>query len=148
MKNAIVAKKYGRNLVVVIDGEKKTRVIVTDKDKKDEESIKNKITLYNKKNNDLIKQEILYLVDSNKSKNDEVKAKTKGLKKSIKKEVKNKEIKQIVKSNSSLIEEIETSDLTSDDVAKLEKILAKTKSNQKQTASPAHTTSTPRRGEY
>jgi len=147
-KDEIVAKKYGRNLIVVIDGEKKTKVINTDKDKKDEESIKNKIALYNKKNNELIKESILSLIDGNKAKNDEVIAKKKGLKKAIKKETKKKDAKQIIKSNSILIDEIQQSDLTKEDVEKLEKILNKNKANQKATSTPAHTTSSPKRGEY
>lgn len=148
MKNEIVAKKYGRNLIVVIDDVKKTKVITTDKDKKDEVSIKNKIALYNKKNNKLIKDEIIYLIDGNKAKNDELVAKKKGLKKAIKKEVKNKEVKKAIKSNADLIQEIESSNLTKDDTERLENILSKAKSNQKQTTVAPTVSSTPRRGEY
>lgn len=148
MKDGIIAKKYGRNLIVVIDGQKKTRVIITDNDKKDEQSIKNKILLYNKKNNKLIKEEILYLIDGNKAKNDNLNAEKKGLKKSIKKETKNKKVKEVIKSNSNLIEEIENSDLSEKDVERLEKLLNKSKANQKQIEQPSVTTKTPKRGEY
>jgi hypothetical protein len=102
MKTEIVAKKYGRNLVVVIDNEKRTRVINTDKDKQDEELIKSKITLFNKKNNDLLKEQILNLVDITKESRDKLVAEKKGIKKAIKKEVKKKEQKEIIKSNSKL----------------------------------------------
>jgi hypothetical protein len=144
----IVAKKYGRNLVIVIDGVKKTKIINTDKDKKDEESIKNKILLYNKKNNKMLKEEILYLIDSNKAKNDEVEAKAKGLKKSIKKETKKLESKQIIKSNIDLLNEIDENNLSELDTKRLEVILAKSKANQKATTSIVTTTPTPKKGEW
>jgi len=144
----IVAKKYGRNLVIVIDGVKKTKIINTDKDKKDEESIKNKILLYNKKNNKMLKEEILYLIDTNKAKNDEVEAKAKGLKKSIKKETKKLESKQIIKSNIDLLNEIDENNLSELDTKRLEVILAKSKANQKATTSIVTTTPTPKKGEW
>jgi hypothetical protein len=149
-KDEIVAKKYGRNLIVVIDGKKITRVINTDKDKKDEVSIKNKILLYNKKNNTLLKEQIIALVDSTKASKDEEVAVKKGLKQAIKKETKtsSKKSKEIIKSSSDLINAIEKQDLTEDDVIRLNEILAKSKVNQKQTKSEPVVTKSPRQGEY
>lgn len=151
MKTEIVAKRFGRNLVVVINGEKKTRVINTEKDKKDEELIKNKITLYNKKNNKLLLDDIMYLVDTAKREKEEVEAKTKGIKKAIKKTVKKetkKTEKQIVKTATQLIEEIENSVLDKDNISKLEDILRNAKINKKQTSTTPVNTKTPKPGEW
>ena len=147
MKKEIVAKKYGRNLVVVIDGQKMTKVINTEDDKKVEESIKNKILLYNKKNNDSVKDQIIGLIDTTKQIKEKEVAEKKGIKKAIKKEVKKeKVVKKATKSNVNLIEELQSKELTKDDVTKLEELLAKTKKAQPNTV--AITTNTPKRGEW
>lgn len=148
MKKEIVAKRYGKNLVVVVDGEKRTRVITTPEDKKAEEVIKNKITLYNKKNSKTLLEEIMYLVDTTKREKEVEEAKKKGIKKSIKKEVKKVKAKKEVNTTANLIDEIEKSNLTDADTAKLEAILAKAKGVKKQTESVPAVTATPIRKEY
>ena len=149
MKTEIVAKRYGRNLVVVIDGVKKTRVISTPEDKQDEELIKNKIQFFNKKNNALLKGEILRLVDVTVAEKEKVEARTKGIKKAIKKEIKKDKVAvKAVKSKASLTSELNAKDLSADDVAKLETLLASAKKVQAATNVPATTTKSPKRGEY
>lgn len=150
MKTEIVAKKYGRNLVVVIDGTKRTRVIATEADKKDEEVIKDKITRFNKKNSDKLLNEIINLVDPSNKEKEIIEAKKKGIKKAIKKEVKKeaKQTKEKAKSTSELIDELSKTELTGEDSAKLEKLLNKGKQVKEVTTVPTTVTKSPRRGEW
>ncbi len=147
--NKIVAKKYGRNLVVVIDSQKMTKVINTDDDKKIEESIKNKILLYNKKNNESIKEQIISLINSTKSVKEKEIAERKGIKKAIKTETKKEKVsKNTIKPISKLISELEVSEITEDDAKKLQELINKNKALWKDTEIKPKTTQTPRRGEY
>lgn len=150
MKKQIVAKRYGKNLVVVIDGEKRTRVINTEKDKQDEEVIKTKIANYNKKNNQLLLEEIIYLVDTTKREREEKEAREKGTKKAIKKEVKKgtKEAKSKEKSVNDLVNTLRSTKLNSENIAELENILAKAKGVQKKTETPAKPTKSAYSGEH
>ena len=150
MKKQIVAKRYGKNLVVVIDGEKRTRVINTEKDKQDEEVIKTKIANYNKKNNQLLLEEIVYLVDTTKREREEKEAREKGAKKAIKKEVKKgtKEIKSKEKSVNELVNTLKGTILNSENIAELENILAKAKGVQKKIETSAKPTKSAYRGEH
>jgi len=152
-KKEIIAKRYGKNLVVMIDGTKITRVIDTDKDKKDEVSIKNKILLYNKKNSKELKDQIIALVDTKKKEKEKKVAEKKGLKKSIKKEAKattknKKEQKQVVKSKSELIKELGKKELTTEDAAELQAILDKIANKEKETKVEPTVTSVPKKKEY
>lgn len=150
MKKQIVAKRYGKNLVVLIDGEKRTRVINTEKDKQDEEVIKTKIANYNKKNNQLLLEEIVYLVDTTKREREEKEAREKGAKKAIKKEVKKgtKEVKSKEKSVNDLVNTLKSTTLNSENIAELENILAKAKGVQKKIETPAKPTESAYRGEH
>ena len=150
MKKQIVAKRYGKNLVVVIDGEKRTRVINTEKDKQDEEVIKTKIANYNKKNNQLLLEEIVYLVDTTKREREEKEAREKGAKKAIKKEVKKstKEAKSKEKSVNGLVNTLKNTELNSENIAELENILAKAKGVQKKIETPAKLTTSAYKGEH
>ena len=150
MKKQIVAKRYGKNLVVVIDGEKRTRVINTEKDKQDEEVIKTKITNYNKKNNQLLLEEIVYLVDVTKREREEKEAREKGTKKAIKKEVKKgtKEAKNKEKLVNDLVNTLRSTELNSENIAELENILAKAKGVQKKIETPAKPTKSAYKGEH
>lgn len=150
MKKQIVAKRYGKNLVVVIDGEKRTRVINTEKDKQDEEVIKTKIANYNKKNNQLLLEEIVYLVDTTKREREEKEAREKGTKKAIKKEVKKgtKEAKSKEKSVNDLVNTLKSTKLNSENIAELENILAKAKGVQKKIETPAKPTKSAYTGEH
>ena len=150
MKKQIVAKRYGKNLVVVIDGEKRTRVINTEKDKQDEEVIKTKIANYNKKNNQLLLEEIVYLVDTTKREREEKEAREKGAKKAIKKEVKKstKEAKSKEKSVNGLVNTLKNTELNSENIAELENILAKAKGVQKKIETPAKPTKSAYTGEH
>lgn len=152
-KKEIVAKRYGKNLVVMIDGGKITRVIDTDKDKKDEVTIKTKIALYNKKNSKELKDQIIDLVDVKKKEKDKKLAEKKGVKKAIKKEAKTttknkKEAKEVVKSKSELIKELGGKELTEDDAAELQALLDKIKNKEKQTETSAKVAPQLRTGEY
>lgn len=144
MKKEILAKRYGKNLVTLINGEKKTKVINTEQDKKDEEKIKNKILLYNKTNSKSLLDEILNLIDKTKVEKDKKIAKEKGVKKAIKKE--QKKVKKETKSNSDLIDSIDASKLSEKDTAKLEKILKDKKATD--STSKANVTPSPRKGEW
>lgn len=150
MKKQIVAKRYGKNLVVVIDGEKRTRVINTEKDKQDEEVIKTKIANYNKKNNQLLLEEIVYLVDVTKREREEKEAREKGTKKAIKKEVKKgtKEAKSNEKSVNDLVNTLKGTKLNSENIAELENILAKAKGVQEKIETPAKLTTSAYKGEH
>jgi hypothetical protein len=141
----IVAKKYGRNLVIVIDDKKITKVINTEEDKKIEESVKNKILRYNKKNNEILKDEIIKLIDKTIVENENKIIEKKGIKKSIKKEIKSK--KNIKKEKLDIITELESKELSIDDINKLEKLLQKTKKIQK-TEEIKSTEGIKRKGEY
>jgi hypothetical protein len=141
----IVAKKYGRNLVIVIDDKKITKVINTEEDKKIEESVKNKILRYNKKNNEILKDEIIKLIDKTIVENENKIIEKKGIKKSIKNEIKSK--KNIKKEKLDIITELESKELSIDDINKLEKLLQKTKKIQK-TEEIKSTEGIKRKGEY
>ena len=152
MKTEIVAKQYGRNLVVVINGVKKTRVINTPEDKKDAELIKNKVILFNKKNNNLLLEEINYLIDPTLKEKDTIKAKEKGIKKSIKKEIKKETKSKTTKKKdiavNDLVNTLRTSKLSSDDISQLEEILNKAKGVKEATKASVTETKTRRTGEY
>lgn len=149
MANEIVAKRYGLNLVVMIEGRKITRVIKTDKDKEDEVLIKNKILLYNKRNNKNLLQEIINLVDTRKAEVEKQEAEKKGLKKAIKKETKKEKVSKKVKEEKvNLIDELEKTELSKEDTARLEALLNKTKSTQKKEEVKPVVAATKRTGEW
>lgn len=85
-KEEIKAKKIGKNLVVMIDGDKLVKPNITDKDLK---SITTKILIFNKTNTPSKKKEIVEAMKTEVVKAKEVKAVVKkGITKAIKKEVK------------------------------------------------------------
>lgn len=82
------AKKVGNNLIIIIDKKKYTKKV-------DAESVKrisNKILLYNKNNNQTIKNELLDIFEPSRLVQEVQKSKEKGLKKSLKKAEREEEI--------------------------------------------------------
>ncbi len=129
-KETITAKQIGKNLIVVIDGKKHTKVCNT---KEEIEPIKNKILLFNKRNSASLKKEILSLVDKSIGEKDKKDAKTKGLKKSLKKVVKKASVKTAKKAKvekdliAGLKEKSESEGLDADEVTQLEELIRKNK---------------------
>lgn len=129
-KETITAKQIGKNLIVVIDGKKHTKVC----NKKEEiEPIKNKILLFNKRNSATLKKEILLLVDKTIVEKETKTAKAKGVKKSLKTE-KKKATKTTVKKAKvekdliqGLVEKSESEGLDAEEVTKLEELIRKNK---------------------
>lgn len=114
----IKAQMVAKNLVCMIDGQKKVLKNPSDADVK---IISNKVKLYNKKNSDTLLEEIILLVDKTVAEDNTKVAKTKGLEKIIKKEGKAKGKKEAaVAPTLSLAEQIKAK-LASNDLSEQER---------------------------
>lgn len=104
----IFAKQVGKNLIVIIDGKKYTKIAPTQVELT---SIKTKILLFNKTKSTSKKEELMRLIDKTVAIKETKEAVRKGVKTSIKKEVKeNKKeiakIKEVEKDKMGLIDEL------------------------------------------
>lgn len=125
----IKSKQVGKNLIVIIDGKKYTKV---GKNTEELQPIKNKILLYNKKNSEALKKTIIKLVDKTVDEKEAKAAKKKGLKKGIKKEVKKSSKKKGKKTNTRTLvdtvkEEFTEGNFTDGEIKELEDLLRRKK---------------------
>lgn len=128
----LTAKQVGKNIIVMINGEKKTKVT---KDKKEADSIKKKIELYNKNPNEARLNQIVDIFDKVKKEKEKKEAKKKGIKKAIKKEkkgekkeTKKREVKRA--SVADIISKAESKLLSDDEIKRLENLI-KTQKEEK-----------------
>jgi len=128
-KTQIVAKKIGKNLIVVIDNKKYTKVNPTESEIT---SIQTKVLLYNKTKSESKKEELIRLVDKTVAEVEKKIAVKKGIAhvaKKEKKEVKKAEAiqKEIEKDKMALIDELtekaQEQPLNEEETAKLRKLM-------------------------
>lgn len=146
-QDKITAKKIGVNLIATIDGQKYSAKL----DPEALEIVKKKIELYNKRNTDSNKKAIIKLLTPETVKKqvakEKLEVKQKGIKKLVKKNLKEAKIKSGNKETKILIKDVELAleakDLT---VAELEDLLRRAKGIEEKVA-PAEVTEKPRGGE-
>ena len=140
----IKAQMVAKNFVTMIDGKKKVLKAPTEVQVK---TLTNKIKLYNKKNSNLLLNEIILLVDVTVAVEETKKATAKGLEKILKKE--NKKGKgRVIAPILSLAEQIKNK-LASNDLSEQERkeLRALLKEEKEEVVVPTHQTSSPRTGE-
>ena len=123
----IKAKQVGKNVIVIIDNQKFTKVCTAE----EATTLKNKILLFNKKNSKSLKEQILKLVDKSIKVKEEKEAKTKGIKKALKKVTKSVKSKFKKVESKSLVEQVETEfkegNFSEEEIKRLEDLLKKKK---------------------
>lgn len=127
--DTISAKQIGKNLIVIIDGKKYTKIAPTTSEIT---SIKTKILLYNKKNDPSKKEELLRLIDKTVVEKEKKAAVKAGVKAIVKKEAKNErkevaELKKVEKDKMGLIDELsekaEKDGLNQEETEKLKRLM-------------------------
>lgn len=140
-KEKISVRKIGNNYHVVIDNNQFKLVAPNEKTIN---SLKTKIGIFNKKNTEAKKKEILNIVDTKTKQLEEKKTKAKGIKKVIKKITK-KTSKKVKKEDTispevNLIEEVKESfkkgDITEDEIRSLQSLLNKVKEEKTKQEEP------------
>lgn len=148
-QNEIKAQMVAKNLITIVSGKK---FVLKSPAANVVKSITNKIKLYNKKNSDMLLEEIMLLVDVKVVEENKKEATKKGIEKVIKKEAKKegKSKKEIIAPTLSLAEQIKaklaSNDLSEQERKELRALLKEEKEEAKE-APKAVVTSTPYRGE-
>lgn len=146
----IVAKQYGRNIVIFIKGIKYSKKTI---DNNEVKSISNKIELYNKKPSKAREDELINLLSPKKMEKEKKEAIKKGLKKSIKKETKKSSTTKIkkIEPEIDLIEEVRKAygegEINDEQIKSLQDLLKKAEQKKAEQEAPKATYA-PRRGEY
>lgn len=144
----IKAKQVGKNLIVVIDGQKFVKVI---NDKAEGDSIKNKITLYNKNESDMVKNQLLDIFDTVSKEKAVAKGKKKAVKKVVKEKVKavkkaSKRTEKNAAKKTELIKALKNQPLSREDINELKGLIKKNEEVVQE--QPKAVEGVKRRGEY
>lgn len=147
-QNEIKAQMVAKNLITIIDGKK---FVLKSPAADVVKSVTNKIKLYNKKNSDMLLEEIMLIVDVKIEETNKKEATKKGLEKVIKKEAKKDKTKTaVIAPTLSLAEQIKaklaSNDLSEQERKELRALLKEEKEEAKE-APKAVVTNTPYRGE-
>lgn len=136
-KEKISVRKIGNNYHVVIDNNQFKLVAPNEKTIN---SLKTKIGIFNKKNTEAKKKEILNIVDTKTKQLEEKKTKAKGIKKVIKKTSKKVKKEDTISPEVNLIEEVKESfkkgDITEDEIRSLQSLLNKVKEEKTKQEEP------------
>ncbi len=127
----IKCKQVGQNMIVVIDNEQYCKKMTETKDR---DSLKNKVLLYNKKQSETLKNQILKIISPKVIEKEIKETKKKGIEKGIKKETKKiTKLKGKVKEkkNDNLVTKVETEfkkgNFSQEEIERLEELLKKKK---------------------